>query len=82
MNSKSIHFSIATPKHILKQSVVEVSSTSLYRVKQRIPVDNGVLSLRMGSLDRRLPSHPRRVGSALGTSALGSCRGRVITPEF
>ena len=54
MNSKSIHFSIATPKHILKQSVVEVSSTSLYRVKQRIPVDNGVLSLRMGSLDRRL----------------------------
>lgn len=54
MASKSIHFSIATAKNIVKQSVIEVSSTSLYKAKQRIPVDNGVLSLRMGSLDRRL----------------------------
>lgn len=54
MTSKSIEFSIANSKIILRQSVLEVTSTSLYNAKLRIPVDTGVLSLRMGPLDRRL----------------------------
>ena len=54
LNSRSIHFSIARPKDILKQSVVEITSTTLYKPKQRIPCEAGVLSLLMGTLDRRL----------------------------
>jgi DNA-directed RNA polymerase beta' subunit len=47
-------FKIANPEDILKLSVVEITSPRLVKPKARLPDENGVLSLFMGSLDRRV----------------------------
>jgi len=54
MTSKNVAFSIASPDDIRALSVVEINSTRLTRVKSKLPEDHGVLSLLMGSLDRRV----------------------------
>jgi DNA-directed RNA polymerase beta' subunit len=52
--SRNVTFSIADPDHVRALSVVEITSTRLSKPKSKLPDNNGVLSLLMGSLDRRL----------------------------
>lgn len=51
---KRVGFRIADPESILKLSVMEVTSPRLIKPKARNFDENGLLSLRMGSLDRRV----------------------------
>ena len=50
----SVKFRIADPETILKQSVVEITSTKTFIQKQRVPDEAGVMSLLMGSISRKM----------------------------
>jgi DNA-directed RNA polymerase II subunit RPB1 len=50
----SVKFRIADPETILKQSVVEITSTKTFIQKQRVPDESGVMSLLMGSVSRKM----------------------------
>ena len=54
VNSRRVVLSIADPEKILKLSVVEINSVRLMKPKLRIPEENGVMSLLMGSIDRKI----------------------------
>ena len=52
--TRQVVFSIASSEEIIKMSVVKVTSAKLTKPKSRLPDEKGVLSLLMGSTDRRI----------------------------
>jgi DNA-directed RNA polymerase II subunit RPB1 len=54
MISNRAKFDIAPADEVVQQSSREITSSRLFRAKSRIPDHDGVLSLYMGSIDRRL----------------------------